>query len=377
MNLITDEGKYYLYRHIRLDRNEVFYVGIGTKKKKGNHENVYRRGYDTDSRNKHWKNIVNKTEFRVEILLETNDLVFLKEKEIEFIALYGRKDLGKGTLCNLTDGGEGNHGLIVSEETRKKMSASLKGRVFTEEWIKKFSEANRGRAVSDETKKLLSEKLSGRKRTLEQKQRMKEAQSKRDWSTTDFSKWSRGEKVSSSKLTDGDILEIKEMLINNVPYKEIMERFGIKSNTITAIRKGTTWSHLTGFSKETYYDKRKGYNEKSKLKPEDVLEIKYLLEEGILSIKDIAKQFCLGKTMVTNIFKGYIWSSITGYSKETVVDRRLSVRNLAKLTPRQVREIKSLLREKIIHKKDIAKHYNISLSTVKSIHRGKTWKDIN
>jgi len=29
---------------------------------------------------------------------------------MELIALYGRKDLGKGTLINFTDGGEGRKG---------------------------------------------------------------------------------------------------------------------------------------------------------------------------------------------------------------------------------------------------------------------------
>ena len=29
--MIEDQGKYYLYRHIRLDTNEPFYIGIGKK----------------------------------------------------------------------------------------------------------------------------------------------------------------------------------------------------------------------------------------------------------------------------------------------------------------------------------------------------------
>lgn len=29
--MIEPEGKYYLYRHIRLDKNQPFYIGIGTK----------------------------------------------------------------------------------------------------------------------------------------------------------------------------------------------------------------------------------------------------------------------------------------------------------------------------------------------------------
>lgn len=32
--MIVDNGKYYLYRHIRLDKNEPFYIGIGSRSEK-------------------------------------------------------------------------------------------------------------------------------------------------------------------------------------------------------------------------------------------------------------------------------------------------------------------------------------------------------
>lgn len=107
MNLITDEGKYYLYRHIRLDKNEVFYVGIGTKTKSSHSSQTYKRAKHKNKRNPFWQNITSKTKWTVEIILESNEYDFIKEKEKEFIALYGRRDLGNGTLCNLTDGGDG------------------------------------------------------------------------------------------------------------------------------------------------------------------------------------------------------------------------------------------------------------------------------
>lgn len=34
--MLVDEGKYYLYRHIRLDKNEPFYIGIGNNLNKKN-----------------------------------------------------------------------------------------------------------------------------------------------------------------------------------------------------------------------------------------------------------------------------------------------------------------------------------------------------
>jgi hypothetical protein len=54
--------------------------------------------------------------------MESDDYEFIKQKEIEFIALYGRKNLGKGSLVNLTDGGEGTIGYVVSIGARKKIS---------------------------------------------------------------------------------------------------------------------------------------------------------------------------------------------------------------------------------------------------------------
>jgi len=99
-------NKYYVYRHVRLDTNEVFYIGIGTKNENDIKNNFYTRAYSL-YRNKHWKSIVDKTDYKVEILFESDDRKFIENKEIEFIALYGRKDLNKGTLVNLTDGGEG------------------------------------------------------------------------------------------------------------------------------------------------------------------------------------------------------------------------------------------------------------------------------
>jgi len=125
--MILDKGKYYLYRHIRLDKNEPFYIGIGTKPiNYKSHKVEYARSYATTSRSSFWFNIVNKIDYRVEILLESDDYQFILKKEIEFIKLYGRFDLGKGPLVNLTDGGEGTKG--ISEEKRKNLSRFLKER---------------------------------------------------------------------------------------------------------------------------------------------------------------------------------------------------------------------------------------------------------
>lgn len=123
--------KYYVYRHIRLDTGEIFYIGIGHKYDHyTSYRKEYRRAYETHNRNKFWKNIVNKSGgFEVEILYESNDYEFIKNKEKEFINLYKRR-LDGGVLCNITLGGEGSQGFKHSEISKKKMSDIKIGKVW-------------------------------------------------------------------------------------------------------------------------------------------------------------------------------------------------------------------------------------------------------
>jgi hypothetical protein len=106
----------YLYRHIRLDKNEPFYIGIGS-------DENYERAYNNHNRSIFWKNIINKTPYEIEIILDDLTWEEAYQKEIEFIALYGRVNLNLGSLVNLTDGGEGAYGrkYIVTEETKQKL----------------------------------------------------------------------------------------------------------------------------------------------------------------------------------------------------------------------------------------------------------------
>jgi len=53
----------YVYRHIRLDTNQPFYIGIGS-------DNTYYRANKKSQRNIHWKRVVAKTDYEVEIMLD-------------------------------------------------------------------------------------------------------------------------------------------------------------------------------------------------------------------------------------------------------------------------------------------------------------------
>lgn len=153
----------HVYRHIRLDKNEPFYIGIGA-------DDLGRRAHDKKARRSEWWNrIVDKHGYIVQILFEDVSIEFAKEKEKEFIALYGRLDLGTGTLCNLTDGGDGISGWKAPIETiqRMKQAAKIRGThmLNTPEVIAKRAESNRGKKRTPEQ----CEKLSAWQRGITRK----------------------------------------------------------------------------------------------------------------------------------------------------------------------------------------------------------------
>lgn len=108
----------YVYRHIRLDKNIPFYIGISADT-----DGKYARAYKISrDRSYIWKRIVAKTKFEVEILMDGLTWDQACEKEKEFIKLYGRINTKTGILANLTDGGEGNIGVVITKENRDKLA---------------------------------------------------------------------------------------------------------------------------------------------------------------------------------------------------------------------------------------------------------------
>ena len=115
-----------VYQHIREDTKQIFYIGIELDSDKRKATGL--RSTKINGRNKFWKNITDKTNYSIEILF--NDLTNEESKEIEkyLIKFYGRRDLGLGSLVNLTDGGDGAVGCVKSKESKIKTSLSMKGK---------------------------------------------------------------------------------------------------------------------------------------------------------------------------------------------------------------------------------------------------------
>jgi len=131
---------------------EPFYVG------KGNESRVTKK-----KRNKWHAAICAKHPdwFRERVLEGTEAECFAEERRL--IALYGRRDLGLGSLVNLTDGGEGPAGLIHSEESRRKNAAAKTGVKQSAETVKKRADALRGRKRPPRSEETLMKMSAARK----------------------------------------------------------------------------------------------------------------------------------------------------------------------------------------------------------------------
>jgi hypothetical protein len=102
---------YYVYLHVRLTDDFVFYVGKGKANRAWD-------GYNT--RNIFWKNVVSKHGYKVEIaafdLSESDALCF----EIQLISFY--KSFSPDKLTNLTNGGEGIAGYKFTKNQKLNLS---------------------------------------------------------------------------------------------------------------------------------------------------------------------------------------------------------------------------------------------------------------
>lgn len=153
----------YVYRHIRLDKNVPFYVGIGRDK-------YFYRARSVKNRNRFWYSIVAKTDYEVDIMMDDISIEEARVKEQEFITLYGRADIKSGTLVNLTDGGEGCVGRSVTPEQVKAMIERCRTPEIRANKSKSMIGNKRGlgHRHTDEQKLKISVANGGRKRTPEQ-----------------------------------------------------------------------------------------------------------------------------------------------------------------------------------------------------------------
>lgn len=146
---MPSDKKYYVYVHRRSTDGTVFYVGKGQG----------RRAWNSSKRSQYWKNIATKHGRTVGIVMRFDNEVCAFSMECALIKFYGR-----ASLCNLTIGGDGTSGYIMSEKTKEKIGAKSIGRKFSKEERLRRSVFQTNRIYSDETKLKMSKSMLGHKR---------------------------------------------------------------------------------------------------------------------------------------------------------------------------------------------------------------------
>jgi hypothetical protein len=141
----------YVYTHTREDNGEVFYIGISKQ------NNSYKRAYWKYRKNDIWKKITSKTNYIVNIVHDNITIEEARELEIKLINKYGRINLKKGTLANLTDGGEGLKSYVFTDEQKKYLSNAQK-----KLYLNGYVNPNKNKKLSDETKDKMSKSLKGK-----------------------------------------------------------------------------------------------------------------------------------------------------------------------------------------------------------------------
>ena len=140
-----------VYSHHKICDNSIFYIGISK-----NSDGSFKRAFDNQKRSIIWKRIVKKySGFNVTIIADNISWEEAIKMEIDLISKYGRINNKTGVLCNLTDGGEGCLGFVITEEYRAKLSQSLKGK------NKSFGDKNHfyGKKHTKETREKISQSL--------------------------------------------------------------------------------------------------------------------------------------------------------------------------------------------------------------------------
>ncbi|MBA9027593.1 helix-turn-helix domain-containing protein [Peribacillus huizhouensis] len=246
--------------------------------------------------------------FKWKVIDKADTLDELNEKEMYWINHYDSYNNG----YNMTFGG----------------SALMLGRSHTEEARKKIAEAGIGRLVTEETRRKIREA-------------------------------NQGENSSSSKLTASQVLEIHELLKEGLFCSQIAETFGISPIAVYEIGTGRKWKYLF---EENFIEARIQQRE------ERGKQIKNLLAEGKLKQKEIAEIFNVGITTVSAISRGRNFSHIP-------TDTPIST-SYRKLKDKDATEIKKLLVQGNLTHEQIAKNFNVASSTITNISLGTTWKHI-
>lgn len=270
---------------------EPFYIGKGRGSRCLDHLKFLSR-----KTNKHFKGKLTKILSKFSnmqeyiIVLEggiTESKAFDLERQL--IAQIGRADLKLGPLCNLTNGGEGTGGVVMSSEARKKRAESNTGKKRSLKTRRLLSEINKGKnnpmfgklspkkgtRLSQETKDRISQSLKGKTlgRAQSEETRRKRSESLKGEKSPNFGKQlagatkikmslahlgkthtegakqrisaaKSGEGNANAKLTAKQVHQIHMLLKLGFKYSCIADMFERSPGAILSIKHGKNWKSI-------------------------------------------------------------------------------------------------------------------------------------
>lgn len=175
-----------------------------------------------------------------------SDLDVLEKYWIQYYDTFGKNGY------NATTGG---NQCRISEETKLKISIALTGKSRSEETKKKMSESQKGKigalnsfygkTHSKETiekiKKTLRGQMDGESNPFYGKIHSEESKNKMSVSHIGLQS---GEKHPRSKLTEKDVLEIRELIKNGANRVDIAKQYNVSKGAVNKIATRENWSHI-------------------------------------------------------------------------------------------------------------------------------------
>jgi len=233
---IIDVPRRFLVYSIRNKKNGQYYIGITSmsleRRMKGHLDDV-RRGSKCAVHNAIRKHGI--ASFEVSLVDDSaKNWKELCEKEKLFIQSYDSYTNG----YNATLGGDGKFGCSPSKETREKISVSMKGKnryKRTKEHREKLAAAMTGRKHSEDTKRKISDSNKGKKLSLERIEQMRRVWMGRKHSEESKRKISLAKSDSHRYLFYNKKLDITEYMT----ARKLREKYKLKRYETSRIICGT------------------------------------------------------------------------------------------------------------------------------------------
>lgn len=288
-----------VYAIVNTDTN-MAYVGstYDFEKRKNEHFRALRSGYHYNKKMQRSFDKYGEDKFVFEQLQDAESAELL-EAEQYWINLVGSANRHRG--FNLNPVVNNGQALTHTDETKRKISRALKGRLISEETRSKISVALTGKpGPSQEIRDRFSEMYTGRELSKETRSRMSES------------------RKYKGKLVNAEIASVIKLLLQEgLRIIDIADIFGVTNPTVQNIKDNKGWNYVE-VAKQIPQDimplvaKARDFKHTrtgGKLTGAQVLEIRELVSRGGKN-RDIAKAMGVSPTTVSHIRTGKAWRHV-------------------------------------------------------------------